>query len=98
MDRVQAFADISLSALYAFALYTAISLHTCVCVVIATKSVHSAPIANPPNSTQLETPTIPRSYIRVRAVVWECDEGQTYTQTAVANCIHFSSAMPHAKC
>jgi len=32
-----------------------------------------APIANPPNNAQLEsTPTIPPSYIRVRAVVWEC--------------------------
>jgi len=40
-----------------------------------------APIANPPNSAQLEgTPTIPPSYIRVRAVVWECGEGQTDTQ------------------
>jgi len=30
-----------------------------------------APIANPPNSAQLEdTPTIPPTYIRVRAVVW----------------------------
>jgi len=29
-------------------------------------------IANPPHSAQLEgTPTIPPSYIRVRAVVWE---------------------------
>jgi len=37
-----------------------------------------APIANPPNSAQLEgTPTIPRNYIRVRAIVWECGKGQT---------------------
>jgi len=41
-----------------------------------------APIANPPNSAQLEdTPTIPPtpSYIRVRAGVsgMECGEGQT---------------------
>jgi len=61
-----------------------------------------APIANPPNSAQLEgTPTIHPSYIRVRAVVLECDERQTDTQTdtqtAVTN-IHFASAMPHAKC
>jgi len=35
-------------------------------------------IANLPNSAQLEgTPTIPPTYIRVRAVVWECSEGQT---------------------
>ena len=41
-----------------------------------------APIANPPNGAQLKgTPTIPPSYIRVRAVVWECGEGQTDTQT-----------------
>ena len=37
-------------------------------------------IANPPNSAQLGgTPTIPPSYIRVRAVVWECGRGQTHT-------------------
>jgi len=35
-----------------------------------------APIANPPNSAQLGyTPIIAESYIRVRAVVWECGEG-----------------------
>ena len=62
------------------------------------------PIANPPNSAQLEgTPTIPPTYTRVRAVVWDCGEGQTdkhrhtNTQTAVTN-IHFASATPHAKC
>jgi len=33
-------------------------------------------IANPPNSAQLQgTPTIPPSYIRVRAAVRECGEG-----------------------
>jgi len=61
-------------------------------------------IANPPTSptsAQLEgTPAIPPSYIRVRAVAWECGDGQTDrqtdTQTAVAN-IHFASATPHAK-
>jgi len=58
-----------------------------------------APIAHPPNSAQLEgTPYHSPSYIiRVHAVVWECGEGKTDTQTAVAN-IHFASAMPHAKC
>jgi len=36
-----------------------------------------ASIANPPNSAELEvTPIILSSYIRVRAVVWECGEGQ----------------------
>jgi len=47
------------------------------------------------------TPTILSSYIRVRAVVWECGEGQTDRHTdaqmAVAT-IYFASAMPHAKC
>jgi len=46
------------------------------------------------------TLTIPTSYIRVRAVVWECDEGQsgrhTDSQTTVTN-IHFTSAVPQAK-
>jgi len=43
-------------------------------------SENRAPIANTPNSAQLEgTPTIPPSYIQVRAVVWECGEGQTDT-------------------
>jgi len=56
----------------------------------------------PDNSAQLEgTPTIPPSYIRVRAVVWECGEGQTpthkHTQTCVTN-IHFASTTTHAKC
>ena len=38
------------------------------------------PIANPPNTVQLEsTPTITASNIPVRAVVWECCEGQTQT-------------------
>ena len=54
-------------------------------------------IANPVNGAQPEgTPTIPPSYIRVRAVVWERGEGQTDT-SAVTN-IHFASAAPHAKC
>jgi len=41
-----------------------------------------APIANPHNSTQLQgTPYHSPTYIRVRAVVWKCDEGLTNTQT-----------------
>jgi len=61
-----------------------------------------APIANPPNNAQLQgTFYHSPSYIRVRAVVWECGEGQTDrltdTQMAVTN-IHFASATPHAKC
>jgi len=53
-----------------------------------------APIANLPNSAQLDgSPFHSPSYIRVHAVVWECGEGQT----AVTN-IHFALATPHAKC
>ena len=41
-----------------------------------------APITNPPNSAQLEgTPYHSPSYIRVRAVVWECGEAQTDKHT-----------------
>jgi len=36
------------------------------------------PTASTPNSAH---PTIPPSYIRVRAVVWECDKGQTHRHT-----------------
>jgi len=64
IERVQALADISRSAL-----------------CCRTNEIR-APIANPPISAQLEgTPTIPPSYIRFRAVVWECGEGQTDIQT-----------------
>ena len=58
-----------------------------------------APIANPPNSAQLEGTTYhSSSYIRVRVVVWECGEGQTqtYPQTSMTS-IYFASATPHAK-
>jgi len=51
-----------------------------------------APTANPPNRAQLDgTAYYSPSYYRVRAAVWECGEGQTATQTAVAN-VHFGSA------
>jgi len=43
-----------------------------------------APIANPPNSAQLEgTPYHPPTYVRVRAraVVWECGEDRQTRQT-----------------
>jgi len=40
------------------------------------------PIANPPNSAQLEgTPTILPTYIQVCAVVWKCGEGRTVRHT-----------------
>jgi len=77
IERVQALADISHSALYC----------------------HSNEITNPPNSAQLEgTPTIPPTYIRVCAVVWECGEGQTDRHTDGHDNIHFALAMPQAKC
>jgi len=86
IERVQALADISRSALCCHSNET------------------RAPIANPPNNAQREgTPTIPPSYIRVRAVVWECGEGQTdthrqtHTQTDITT-IHFASSTTHAKC
>ena len=52
-------------------------------------------IANLPNSAQLDsTLTIPPNYIWVRAVVWECSEGQTdNTKMAVIN-VPFASATP----
>ena len=62
IERVQALADISRSALCCHSNET------------------RAPIANPPNTAQLEgTPYHSQSYIWVRAVVWECGEGQTCT-------------------
>ena len=55
------------------------------------------PIGNPPNSEQVDgIPCHSPSFIRVRAVVSECGEGQTDTGTAVTD-IHFASATPHAK-
>jgi len=57
-----------------------------------------APIANPPNSAQLEGTTIsfPKLHPGSCSNV-VCDEGQTDTQTAVTN-IHFASGTPNAKC
>jgi len=61
-----------------------------------------ATIANPHNGAQLGgTPTIPPSYMRVRAIVWACDEGETHRQTgtqALVTTIHFASSATHAKC
>ena len=59
-----------------------------------------SPIANLPNSAQLDdTPYRPPTYIRVRAGVSECGEGQEQrdTQTAVTT-IHFALATPHVIC
>jgi len=40
-------------------------------------------------------PTIPPSYIRVHAVVWECSEGQTDRHTDDVTNTIFASATPH---
>jgi len=75
---VHVLADISHLALYAFAVHKAISLHTVRCHSNET----CAPIANLPNSAQLQgTPIIIPTYVRVRAVVWACGDGQTHTCT-----------------
>jgi len=59
-----------------------------------------ASIAYLPNSAQLGgTPYRSPSYIRVRAVVWACGEGQTHTDTQTAvSTIQFASSTTHAKC
>jgi len=38
------------------------------------------------------------SYIRVRAVVWECGEGQTNRHTDAVTNIYFTSTTLHATC
>jgi len=50
-----------------------------------------APLANPPNRAQLEGTPYDSSKLHPGPwnSAWECGEGQTYTQTAVAN-IHFA--------
>jgi len=77
IERVQALADILRSLL---------CCHVHQLQFCAAPCCHSnetrAPIANPPSSAQLGAPpTIPPSYIRVRAVVWAYGEGQTDRQT-----------------
>jgi len=51
IERAQGLADILRSALFTFAVYKAISLRLCVC---SHSNETRAPIANPPNSAQLE--------------------------------------------
>jgi len=83
IERVQALADISRSALCCHSNET------------------RAPIANPPNSAQLEDTSYhsaklhpgPYSSVGMRRGT----DRQTDTQTRVTN-IHFASATPHAKC
>jgi len=94
IERVQALADTSCLALYTFAVYKL------TCVVCCHSNETRAPIANPPNSAQLEgTPyhllklhPHPCSSVGMRRGT----DRQTHTQTAMAN-IHFTSAMPHVK-
>jgi len=62
IERVQALADISRSALCCHSNET------------------RTPIANPPDSAQLEGTATITQLIWVRAVVWECGQGQTDTQ------------------
>ena len=62
IERVQALADISHSAW----------------PVCCHSNETREPMANPPNSAQPEgTLQLPPTYIRVRAVVWECGKAQT---------------------
>ena len=49
-------------------------------VIIATKPVHQLQIRSIMHNYRAP-PTIPPSYIRVRAVVRECGKGQTHTHT-----------------
>jgi len=93
IERVQALADISRSALYAFAVYKAVSYIRVCCHSNETR----APIVNPPISAQLEgtiyhsSKSHPGPYNNV-GMRWGRDR-----HTAVAN-THFASAVPHAKC
>ena len=58
---------------------------SCLALCCHSNKTH-APIGNLPNNAQLDvTPNILASYIWVHAVVRECGEGQTDTQTAVTN-------------
>jgi len=75
MEREQAHADISRSALYAFAVYIAVYMAISLHVVIATKPVHRLQIS--PIVDQYHSPKLHRA----RTVVWECGEGQTEIDT-----------------
>jgi len=101
IERVQALVNLSHSALSCHSNET-------VNLLQIRPIVHNQ--KNPLPSPQLQAPlTIPPSYIRVRAVVWECDEGQTdiglqtdtqthrHTDSRDQSNIHFASATPHAK-
>ena len=65
-------------------------------IVIAIKPMHRLQICLIVHNYRVP-PTIPPSYIWVRAVVCICSEGQTDTQTRMTN-IRFVSSMTHAKC
>jgi len=66
------------------------------CVVVATKSVHRLQI-RPIVHDWRAPPTIPPSYVRVHAVVWEWGRRQTDTQTATTT-INFALSATFAKC
>jgi len=84
IQRVQALADISRSALHAFAVYKAIS-YTLVC---CHSNETRAPIANAPSSAQLEDiHPYDSPKLHPGPCSSECGQRQTDTQ-----------AMPHAKC
>jgi len=82
IQRVQALADISRSALWCHSNETG-----------------ATDFKSAQQCTTRRHPYHSPSYIRVRAVVWECGEGQTDTDTETAvDTIHFASAKPHVKC
>jgi len=71
LERVQA------CTRWHFAFACMLSMRVMCYVVIVTKPVHRSQIRDR-NSAQLGgTPTIPPSYVRVRAAVWACGRGQT---------------------
>jgi len=77
IERAQGLADILRSALFTFAVYKAISLRLCVC---SHSNETRAPIANPPNSAQLEgtphhSPKLhpgpsPRLWLTQNVIIW----------------------------
>ena len=94
VEWVQALADILRSALYAFAVYRSISLHMCVC---CHSNETRAPIANPPNSAQLEgTPLLPsKLHPGPCSSVGMWRETDRETDRHTDGCGQY---MPHTKC
>ena len=91
-ERVQALAGISRSALYAFPVYKAISLHIRIC---CHSSETRALIANAPNSAQLEgTPYHSPKLHPGPCMDWECGDGQRHRHTD--GCGHYISRLGYA--